>query len=63
MSLELDKDIIVYGRQCLACARYTGDRRCEAFSLIPEEIISGEADHTKPFTNDKGLRFKPLPEV
>lgn len=32
---------------------------CKAFpNGIPNEIWSGKNDHTKPYPNDKGIRFK-----
>tara|TARA_R100000049_G_C1921140_1_gene66390 strand:- start:28 stop:186 length:159 start_codon:yes stop_codon:yes gene_type:complete len=36
-----------------------GDWKCDAFPKgIPEEIGSGEHDHTKPFKGDNGIRFE-----
>lgn len=34
---------------------------CEAFLKgIPEEILTGEFDHTEPYPNDNGIRFEPI---
>ena len=34
---------------------------CKAFPRgIPEEILTGEHDHTKPFKDDNGIRFEPI---
>ena len=53
------------GSQCLECKHFLGARgeklglRCEAFpNGIPEEILSGEVDHTKPVNGDHGIQFK-----
>jgi hypothetical protein len=33
--------------------------KCKAFSKgIPEEILTGEHDHTKPFKGDGGITFE-----
>lgn len=49
-------------QQCLQCVRKTDIGKCEAFpDGIPREIMSGEHDHTEPFPNDNGLRFKSFP--
>ena len=49
---------------CFFCERFTGLQadgyRCTAFEKpIPDEIIMGENDHTKPFKGDGGLLFVP----
>ena len=47
--------------QCLNCARFWLSGGCEAFpSGIPEEILRGEFDHTRPYPGDNGLRYVPL---
>lgn len=47
--------------QCISCRHYRGDLQCDAFpERIPQEILSGEHDHTKPFTGDHGIGFAPL---
>ncbi len=47
--------------QCIDCNRYRMRLTCEAFpDGIPEEIVTGEHDHTEPFKGDHGLRFVKL---
>ena len=34
---------------------------CSAFTKgIPEEILTGEIDHTKPYKGDNGITFEPI---
>ena len=53
--------------QCLNCVHYMGafedGMYCKAFppenkKPIPEEIITGIYDHSKPFEGDNGIRYK-----
>jgi hypothetical protein len=47
--------------QCISCANYRGAFTCTAYpERIPQQIVSGEHDHEKPFKGDGGVRFKPL---
>lgn len=47
--------------QCISCKRYRGAGSCEAYpNGIPDKIMTGEADHTKPYKNDNGVRFEPI---
>lgn len=42
--------------QCVRCRRYRGELTCEAFpDGIPEEILVGLHDHTKPFGDEELL--------
>ena len=42
--------------QCIRCRRYKGELTCEAFpEKIPEEILVGLHDHTKPYGDEKLL--------
>lgn len=35
--------------------------KCQAFPEgIPEEILTGEHDHSKPFEGDNGIQFEPI---
>lgn len=35
--------------------------RCEAYPEgIPQEILEGTIDHTRPYMGDRDLQFKPL---
>lgn len=48
---------------CSFCMHYLGDdpnqkRECLAFHEIPDDIIRGTHDHTKPYPNDHGVLFK-----
>lgn len=48
------------GTQCPRCKHYQGDLKCEAFPRgIPEEIITGEFDHTETYEGDRGIRYEP----
>lgn len=49
---------------CVDCVHFiTGDDkeglRCAAYpDGIPDEILFGDADHTKPYKGDNGIRFQ-----
>tara|TARA_Y100000310_G_C20517090_1_gene731717 strand:- start:23 stop:208 length:186 start_codon:yes stop_codon:yes gene_type:complete len=50
--------------QCALCENLKKDLKCKAFPMgIPEKIIVGEHDHTKPFKGDGGIRFEPIKEL
>jgi len=50
--------------QCPSCKHYLGLSECEAFpDGIPEQIITGEHDHTEPYPGDSGIRFEPVSEA
>lgn len=41
-----------------------GNPACKAFpSGIPDEMLTGEADHRSPFPDDRGVRFEEDPEA
>jgi len=45
--------------QCKGCDHYLGLLECEAFPYgIPEDILTGEFDHTEAYEGDNGLRFE-----
>jgi hypothetical protein len=49
----------VQSTQCLECKHYEGQHTCKAFPVkIPEEIMTGVHDHTRPFKGDSGIRFE-----
>lgn len=48
---------------CMLCARTIGwpGMECDAYPEgIPQEILNGEVDHTKPYKDDDGLTFVPI---
>lgn len=47
--------------QCPNCANYLGDLKCFAFiDRIPQEILEGTNDHTKPLPGQKNdIVFEP----
>lgn len=48
--------------QCMACLNWKENIVCNAFpDGIPEEILTGEHDHTESFDGDNGITFEPLP--
>lgn len=50
--------------QCITCQHYWGAGKCDAFEEgIPEQIASGEYDHTEPHKGDKGIQFEPADET
>ncbi len=46
---------------CLVCSHYYQTCTCKAFpDGIPDKILMGEADHTKPFPGDHGIQFEAI---
>lgn len=46
--------------QCLRCRNYSGWMQCLAFpKAIPESIVDGIHNHTRPYPGDNGIRFTP----
>lgn len=61
ISLSNSDERDIYIPQCNKCVNYIVDGRCNAFNkIIPEKILTGEHDHTKPFKGDGGIRFEPV---
>lgn len=61
--------------QCLSCKHYKHDNNliyCSAFEepiknhralypcAIPEEILDGIVEHTKPYPGDNGVMYEPI---
>ncbi len=45
--------------RCINCKNYLGDLSCQAFTLIPEEILVGDNDHSTPLpTQDNEIVFE-----
>jgi hypothetical protein len=45
--------------RCLNLFNITNTLTCSAFpDGIPVDILTGMVDHTEPYKNDKGIRFK-----
>ena len=46
--------------QCIECKHYHAFF-CDAYpDGIPDEIMTGEHDHTEPFKGDNGIQFEPI---
>jgi len=45
--------------QCERCKHYDGVVGCKAFPHIPDEILTDQANHRKPFVGDHGIRWEP----
>lgn len=49
--------------RCVECKNYLGDLSCQAFEVIPEIILTGENDHSKPLPGqDNDIVFEPIDE-
>lgn len=47
---------------CDNCKHYLSELRCLAFpDGIPDDILSGEFDHTQPHEGDNGIQYEPRP--
>ena len=51
--------------KCFQCKYFTGEAEgtwgyiCEAFPTgIPDDIFSGEVEHTEPYEGDNGIQFE-----
>lgn len=54
---EKSSDLII--AQCNDCVHYQGDGKCKAYPRrIPDAIFTNDHDHTEPYRNDNGIRFK-----
>ena len=47
--------------RCINCRNYLGDLSCMAFDKIPNKILSGENDHSKPLPEqDNNIVFEEI---
>ena len=47
--------------QCMTCKHYLGSGQCAAYlERIPQEILTGEVDHSKPYKGDNGITREPI---
>tara|TARA_R110002020_G_scaffold20552_6_gene70249 strand:+ start:1704 stop:1874 length:171 start_codon:yes stop_codon:yes gene_type:complete len=47
--------------QCFNCKHLLSGLKCKAFKkIIPNEILEGIHDHTKPFKGDNGIQFESI---
>jgi hypothetical protein len=45
--------------QCMRCKHFLGRLTCLAYPTgIPEEILTGEVDHSEPQEGDHDIQFK-----
>ena len=50
--------------QCAICKHSTTQLRCDAYPKgVPDDILDGGFDHTKPFPGDNGIRFELIEDV
>ena len=46
---------------CIGCKFYLKGEKCRAFNKIPDEILMGENNHSKPLPNQKNkITFEPI---
>ncbi len=61
ITTQTESDGIYFVPICNSCINSKMDGSCFAFPKgIPEKILTGEHDHTKPFPGDNGIRFEPI---
>ena len=47
---------------CQSCEHFRGGGRCDAFPAgIPDEILTGDNDHSGPVDGDGGIRYEGVP--
>ena len=47
--------------RCINCKNYLGDLSCMAFDKIPDKILLGENDHSKPLPEqDNNIVFEEI---
>lgn len=61
--------VIIIPPVCYNCKYFNKNREqqgyfeCKAYPFgIPEEILTSEIDHTKPYKGDNGIQFEPINE-
>lgn len=48
--------------QCEGCRHYLSALKCLAFpDGIPDDILSGDFDHTQPHDGDNDIQYEPRP--
>jgi len=58
---DSDSILGVFSPVCTFCIHSKSGRVCRAFpDSIPDEIWTGEVDHTKPYPGDNGIQFEPI---
>ena len=49
---------------CDTCKhKHVGMRSCNAFAVIPAEILAGRNDHRAPYPGDRGIQYEPRETV
>lgn len=52
---------IIHDAPCDTCVhRRPGTLGCDAFDVIPAEIMQGRNPHTAPYPGDHGVRYEPV---
>lgn len=52
---------VTISEQCATCKNWTIALSCRAFpDGIPDEILSGEVDHSKSYPGDSGILYDPI---
>ena len=61
ITIDAGHDLPILPDQCTFCVHFIGwpVRTCKAFpDGIPEDILRGKFDHTRPHKGDHGISFK-----
>ena len=59
--IEEGGEIRIVSSLCDLCAHLGDNETCKAFpNGIPEEILTGDHDHTEPYPGDNGIQFEPM---
>jgi len=66
ITLDVGHHLPVFSPVCFYCLNLDGKNferpgTCKAFKKgIPEEIWTGEHEHSKPYKGDNGITFEPI---